>query len=296
MNTGGYIKIHRQLLQWEWFDHPEMVQLWIYLLLKANFQPSAFHGTLIPRGSLITSLATIQNDTGISPQKLRTCLSRLKSTNEITSKSTNKYTIITICKYEDYNLIDNITNKQINKQPNKQLTNKKESTKDIFKESKEREKETPLSGSKEKEVEPSFPSTPSNSLSLRKEKFRQVLIPYVGQYSKEMIREFFEYWSETNPSQTKMKFETQKTWELSKRLARWVRNEGKYTFRPTPTSDLSRRQRMEEAREIEQREQKRLRAEREKAKKEAVSYETYLAMKEAGAQITKPTTKTQPPC
>ena len=34
----------------------------------------------------------------------------------------------------------------------------------------------------------------------------------------------------------------------------------------------------------------------EKAKKEAVSYETYLAMKEAGAQITKPTTKTQPPC
>ena len=291
MNTGGYIKIHRQLLQWEWFDHPEMVQLWIYLLLKANFQPSDWHGTLIPRGSLITTLATIQNDTGISPQKIRTCINRLKSTNEITCKSTNKYTIITICKYEDYNLIENITNKQNNKQPNKQLTNKKESNKELLNTFQEREKETPLSGSKEKEVEPSFSSTPSKSLSLRKEKFYNSLVAYVGQYTKEVIREFYEYWSETNPSQTKMKFETQKTWELSKRLARWVRNEGKYTFRPTPTSDPSRRQRMEEAREIEQKEQDRRRAARDKAEKEKVSYDTYLAMKKAGT-ITKPTIKT----
>lgn len=59
----------------------------------------------------------------------------------------------------------------------------------------------------------------------RKESFYQSLVPYVGKYPKDMIRAFFDYWSELNKSRTKMRYELEKTWELSKRLATWVNRE-----------------------------------------------------------------------
>ena len=62
----------------------------------------------------------------------------------------------------------------------------------------------------------------------RKENFGRSLIPYVDKYGKEMIREFFDYWSEMNKSKSKMRFEQQPTWETSKRLATWAKRERNY--------------------------------------------------------------------
>ena len=59
----------------------------------------------------------------------------------------------------------------------------------------------------------------------RKESFYQSLVPYVSQYPKEMIRAFFDYWSELNKSETKMRYELEKTWELPRRLATWASRE-----------------------------------------------------------------------
>jgi hypothetical protein len=59
---------------------------------------------------------------------VRTSLARLISTNEITSISTNKYRLITICKYENYQIIEEDTNKQINNPTNNQLTNNQQTT------------------------------------------------------------------------------------------------------------------------------------------------------------------------
>lgn len=62
----------------------------------------------------------------------------------------------------------------------------------------------------------------------RKTDFYNSLIPYLKQYPKEMIRAFFDYWSELNKSRTKMRFENEKTWETSKRLVTWTNNEKEY--------------------------------------------------------------------
>lgn len=62
----------------------------------------------------------------------------------------------------------------------------------------------------------------------RKENFGRSLIPYVDKYGKEMIREFFEYWTEMNKSKSKMRFEQQPTWETSKRLATWAKRDKNY--------------------------------------------------------------------
>lgn len=66
----------------------------------------------------------------------------------------------------------------------------------------------------------------------RKDSFYNSLIPYVERYGKEMIREFYDYWSETNRSGTKMRFEQQPTWETAKRLATWAKRE-KFNGKPS---------------------------------------------------------------
>ena len=59
----------------------------------------------------------------------------------------------------------------------------------------------------------------------RKDVFYSSLVAFVPTYDKEMIRAFFNYWSEFNKSGTKMRFELEKTWELPKRLVTWVNRE-----------------------------------------------------------------------
>lgn len=80
----------------------------------------------------------------------------------------------------------------------------------------------------------------------RKEDFYHSLFPYVGKYGKEMLRSFFDYWSEMNASQTKMRFEKQPTWELSKRLATWANNEKKYENNKRPATGKTKQERYAE--------------------------------------------------
>lgn len=119
---ASWIKIFRELLQWEWFQKAEMVQLFIYLLLKANCVDKQWQGITIKRGQLATSNATIRQDLRLSEQQIRTCIKRLISTGEITYKSTNRYVVITICNYDKYQEIGNPINEQNNVQTNNQST------------------------------------------------------------------------------------------------------------------------------------------------------------------------------
>ena len=59
----------------------------------------------------------------------------------------------------------------------------------------------------------------------RKDEFGKTLVPYMEKYGKEMIRAFFDYWGELNKSETKMRYEMHKTWEVNLRLATWAKNE-----------------------------------------------------------------------
>ena len=55
-----------------------------------------------------------------------------------------------------------------------------------------------------------------------KQKFYDECKPYLAKYTKEMLRAFYNYWTELNKSQTKMKYELQQTFEIGKRLATWA--------------------------------------------------------------------------
>ena len=109
-----FIKIYEQIVDWEWFRYPDTVSLFIYLLVKANYKDIDFHGRVIKRGQLLTSLPKIATGTGLTIRQTRTSINRLISTGEVTDESSNQGRLITIVKYDQY---QNATGKSTGKVP-----------------------------------------------------------------------------------------------------------------------------------------------------------------------------------
>lgn len=137
----SYIKVDRKIVDWEWFEDGNMVKLWLYLLVNAKYKDTKKNGIRIKRGQLITGRKKLADELGMTEQQIRTSLKRLEKTQEITIKSTNRYSLITIVKYDLYQGDDAEDNQQINqqitsKQPtdnhNKRNIRKKERKEDIY--------------------------------------------------------------------------------------------------------------------------------------------------------------------
>ena len=219
---AGWIKIHRELLQWEWFGKAEMVQLFLYLLLKANCEEKQWQGITIMRGQLITTNSAIRKDLQLSEQQIRTIIKRLISTGEITYKSTNKYVIITICNYDRYQCGNFAINEQDNEQFNNQTTIKQRANNEQTKEYKNiKEKNISKDILKKK----SRITALSLSFEQRKDIFIEQVAPYTETYGASMIVDFIAYWTEPNRSQTKMRYELERTWDVERRLSTWEKKE-----------------------------------------------------------------------
>ena len=104
---------------WQWYQDSKMVHLFLHLILKSNFQDGFFMGTLIKRGQIATGRNSLSNQLGMTEMMVRFRLEKLVKSKEITIKTTNHFSIITLCNYEKYQT------KQPTKQPtiNQPLTN-----------------------------------------------------------------------------------------------------------------------------------------------------------------------------
>jgi len=82
------------------------------MLLKANWKEGRFRGTTVPRGSFISSVSKLAEETGLTNDETRTAISHLIETNDITKQSTNKYTVFTVVNYNLYQDTPNQEHKQ----------------------------------------------------------------------------------------------------------------------------------------------------------------------------------------
>ena len=128
----GYIKLFRSLQDWQWYQDSNTKDVFLHLLLNANWEDYKFKEYDVPKGSLVTSYASISRQLGLSIKSVRTAIKHLKRTGEVTVKVTNKFSIITIVNWEKYQCYDEkstnkLTNKSTNNQPttNQQLTTNK---------------------------------------------------------------------------------------------------------------------------------------------------------------------------
>ena len=98
----GYIKIYKKLTEWQWYKHSTTLHLFLDLLLDANWQDSKTGLLVVKRGQCLTSLKRMHERTGLTTKQIRTSLDKLEKSGEIGKQTTNKYSIITINKYNDY--------------------------------------------------------------------------------------------------------------------------------------------------------------------------------------------------
>lgn len=113
-DSNGWIKLHRSLLHWEWYDDKNVKILFLHCLLKANHKDKKYKGKLVKSGSFLTSRELLKIETGLTERQIRTALNKLKSTNELSVKSNRQGTEIVILNYKKY---QQTTNKKSNERP-----------------------------------------------------------------------------------------------------------------------------------------------------------------------------------
>lgn len=111
--AGGFIALHRQILDWEWYSDTNTFRLFLHILLTANFTEGHFGGRTIQRGQLVTSLTSLASGTSLSVRQVRVSLDHLIMTGEVTSETTNRYRIITVVKYDEYQSRDRQSGRQM---------------------------------------------------------------------------------------------------------------------------------------------------------------------------------------
>ena len=286
-----WITINKDVFDIGRYESLNVFRVFLYFLTHAAQKPRFDRGVRLECGQVIVTMDEVCEATGLTAREYRTAISKLikdkQTTNErqtIDKRTTNKFSIITICNFDSYILMkkgerqtndkrttnERQTNdKQPTSQPNppknppfiqKEKENEKENlspTPPIKEKDKEKEKASPQPSLRKKEKDKllvcgktkesgiSFSSvagaTSDEQKDLRKEierkkklmegrrvKFYNSLVPFVQMYGKAMVRDFFDYWSEPNKSETQMRYELERTWSLNLRLAYWSRNKKNY--------------------------------------------------------------------
>lgn len=208
----GYILLSRNLLDSDVFASQKLLKIWIWCLCKANFKDRSIplkigKGEIVvkvDRGSFIFGRHKAEEELFIDGSTIYKSINKLKEMGMIDIKSNNQYSIVTINKYDTYQ--DN--------------ENYKVTTKEQPKNNQRTSKEQPSNTTNTLTND----TNDTNNINSRKLKFAESLEKFSDIYPKEMISDFYEYWTEPNKANTKFKQEMQLTWSLERRLKTWDKN------------------------------------------------------------------------
>lgn len=247
-----WITINKDVFDIGRYESLNVFRVFLYFLTHAAQKPRFDRGVRLECGQVIVTMDEVCEATGLTAREYRTAISKLIKDKQTTNERQT---------------IDKQPTSPPNPPKNppfiqKEKENEKENlspTPPIKEKDKEKEKASPQPSLKE-EIDPQkissiffegrkeesavFVSEPDGSstkqkveksieqkrrlLEVHRREFYDSLIPYVQEYGKEMVRDFFDYWSEPNKGRTQMRYEMQPTWSLAMRLATWNKRKKNY--------------------------------------------------------------------
>lgn len=249
----GWIKLYRKVTEDEWYFSEKFTreQAWIDLLILAAYSPRKLFirgiEVNVEIGQVAMSVSEMEKRWSWSRNKVFRFISELQKHGKIELQKSNVINLISIVKFEKYQ------SDRTAKSTPKGTTNEtadgttKGTTNKEIKEDKEI-KETPTNvGGKKIAAADAATLSKVRSIEERQKDFYYTLRPYVNKYPKEMLRAFFDWWSEPNRSRTKLRAELEKTWDLPRRLAIWHKKDEERRFNGTNRQSNSAEQRAADA-------------------------------------------------
>lgn len=191
IDNTGFVFIHRTLQDhWVWQDSNKL-KWWLDILLTVNTEDKKIQlgkeFFICKRGQSLLSIESWAKRWKTSKDTARNFLVLLEKDAMVLRVSVGKSTRLTVCNYDTYQVDIRVKSKKIH------------------------EHSTQLNNILSKD----------SNINNRREAFKNELQPFLEQYGKEKLNAFYRYWTEANRTQTKMRFEFEKTWELNLRLANW---------------------------------------------------------------------------
>lgn len=101
-DLGGFVKLDRKILNWEWWDDINVFRLFVTILLMANWENRSWRGREIKRGQIFTSISSLSKKSGLTIKQTRTALDKLIMTHELTSEVASDGTLLTVVNYDVY--------------------------------------------------------------------------------------------------------------------------------------------------------------------------------------------------
>lgn len=98
----GYVKLHRQLLGWEWIGDPIVLAVFVQILLRTNREPKRWQGIDIPAGSFFTSRTTLAERCGLTEKQVRRALDVLEQGRTIERTRAGQGLLLSLVKWEEY--------------------------------------------------------------------------------------------------------------------------------------------------------------------------------------------------
>lgn len=123
---SGWIKLHREILNWEWYSHINTRVVFLHCILRANYEDTIWRGIPIKRGQFIASMNTLSNEIGISVKSVRTAFDNLKRSNDVVTNGQTQFTVFTVVNYDMWQTEDEQQTTQKGKRQDSKRTTDKE--------------------------------------------------------------------------------------------------------------------------------------------------------------------------
>ncbi len=213
----GYVRLHRSILDWEWYQDDACLRLLIHLLMRVNWKPGRWRGIDVPPGTVITSLELLADSMGWSRSKLRHTMDKMKSSGDLVTRTTNHWTAVSLVNWAKYqNAGTDSGQPTANQQPTDGTTNSRPMA-TIEEGKKERREE----GKKDLAAKP-----PKRDIEWLKAECRAVVDADPTVLVESERKGFFDYWTEPSAS-GRLRFQAEGFFDVRRRMQTWQRNADK---------------------------------------------------------------------
>jgi len=113
---SSWIKLHRSLKDWEWYDDHNATRLLLHLLISVNYKDKEWKGQTIKAGTYVTSWENLAKEIGLSVKQTRVAMNKLERSKEVARQATNKWQAVSLIKWDKLQCEEVEKGKQVDRQ------------------------------------------------------------------------------------------------------------------------------------------------------------------------------------